>query len=200
MRISEVSIRRPVFATVISLLLIIFGLVSFERLPLREYPDIERPVVSITTNYRGASAAIVEHKITQVIEDRIAGIEGIEKIESESEDERSQVRIEFNVSRDVDAAANDVRDRIARVVNDLPEEADPPEVAKADSGAEPVMFLNFNAEGMSVLEVTDYAERYIVDRLATVPGIARVALNGGRRFAMRIWIDRQALAGRQLTV
>ena len=116
MLISEVSVRRPVFATVISLLLIIFGLVSLQRLSVREYPDIERPVVSITTNYTGASAAVIETKITQAIEDSIAGIEGILKIESDSADERSQVRIEFDVNRDVDAAANDVRDRIARVI------------------------------------------------------------------------------------
>jgi multidrug efflux pump len=199
-KISEISIRRPVFATVISLMLVIFGLVSLERLPIREYPDIDRPNVSINTTYRGASAPIVENKITQVIEDSIAGIEGILKIESTSKDELSQVRIEFDVSRDVDAAANDIRDRIGRIAGDLPEESDPPEIIKADANADPVMFLNFNAEGMSVLEVTDYAERYLIDRLSTVPGVARVGVNGGRRYAMRLWIDRQALAGRQLTV
>src|SRR5690606_35419204 len=135
MKISEVSVRRPVFATVISMLLVIFGIVSVQRLSVREYPDIERPVVSITTNYRGASAAIIETKITQVIEDSIAGIEGILKIESDSEDERSQVRIEFDVSRDIDSAANDVRDRIARVTRSLPTEADPPQIVKADANA-----------------------------------------------------------------
>jgi multidrug efflux pump len=200
MRIAEVSIRRPVFALVISLLLIIFGLVSAERLPIREYPDIDRPMVTVNTAYRGAAAPVVENKITQVIEDRIAGIEGIEKIESTSRDELSQVRIQFAITRDIDAAANDVRDRISRVVSELPEETDPPEIVKADSAAEPVMFLNFNAEGMSVLEVTDYVERYVVDRLSTVPGVARVGINGGGRYAMRIWLDRQALAGRRLTV
>ena len=128
MNISELCIRRPVFATVLSLMLVLFGLVALERLSVREYPDIARPVVSITTTYRGASAAIVEIKITQVIEDRIAGIEGILKLESESEDEKSSIRIEFDVERDVDAAANDVRDRISRVVAQLPPEADPPPV------------------------------------------------------------------------
>ena len=116
MRISELSVRRPVFATVLSMLLVIFGLVSLQRLSVREYPDIDRPTVSITTAYRGASAAIIETKITQIIEDSVAGIEGILKIESDSEDERSQVRIEFDVNRDVDAAANDVRDRVSRVM------------------------------------------------------------------------------------
>ena len=200
MLISEVSVRRPVFATVISMLLVIFGLVSLQRLSVREYPDIERPVVSITTTYTGASAQVIETKITQSIEDSIAGIEGILKIESDSSDERSQVRIEFDVNRDVDAAANDVRDRIARVTSRLPTEADPPQIVKADAGAEAVVTVAFTSDSMSMLELTDYAERNLVDRLSTVPGVARVSINGGRRYSMRIWIDRQALAARQLTV
>jgi len=200
MKLSELSVRRPVFATVISLLLIIIGLVSLQRLAIREYPDIDRPVVSVTTNYSGASAPVIETKITQVIEDSIAGIEGILKIESESQDERSQVRIEFDVKRDVDGAANDVRDRVSRVLGNLPEEADPPEVLKADASADPVMFIHFSSDSMSVLEITDYAERNLIDRLSTVPGVARVSIGGGRRYSMRIWLDRQALAARQLTV
>ncbi len=200
MKLSETSVRRPVLAIVISLLLIIFGLVSLDRLPVREYPDVDRPVVSVTTQYNGASAQIIETKITQVIEDSIAGIEGILKIESDSRDERSQVRIEFDISRDMDAAANDVRDRVARVLTNLPEEADPPEVIKADASAESIMFLNFSLPGMTMLEVTDYAERNLVDRFSTVPGVARVSIGGGRRYAMRIWVDRQALAARQMTV
>jgi multidrug efflux pump len=200
MRISEVSIRRPVFAMVISLLLIIFGLVSLDRLAIREYPDIDRPVVSVTTRYSGASAPVIETKVTQIIEDSIAGIEGILKIESESQDERSQVRIEFDVSREIDGAANDVRDRVSRIMGDLPQEADPPEVIKADASADPVMFVSFSAASMSLLEITDYAERNLIDRLSTAPGVARVSIGGARRPAMRIWIDRQALAARQLTV
>jgi multidrug efflux pump len=120
MTLSEFCIRRPVFATVLSLLLVIFGLVSLERLTVREYPDISRPVVSISTTYRGASAAVVENKITQVIEERVGGIEGVLKLESDSTDERSSIRIEFEVERDIDAAANDVRDRVARVVAACP--------------------------------------------------------------------------------
>jgi multidrug efflux pump len=200
MRISEISVRRPVFGTVISLLLVIFGLVSLERLSTRQYPDIDRPMVSINTNYNGASAAVIETKITQVVEDAIAGIEGILKIESESEDERSQIRLEFDVSRDIDAAANDVRDRVSRVAGLLPEEADPPEVIKADASQEAVMFLRFSSNKMSTLEVTDYVERNLIDRFSTVPGVARVSMGGARRYAMRIWVDRQALAARQLTV
>jgi multidrug efflux pump len=200
MKLSEFCIRRPVFATVLSLMLVIFGLVTLERLPLREYPDINRPVVSITTIYRGASANVVENKVTQVIEDRVAGVEGILKLESDSADERSSIRVEFDVARDIDDAANDIRDRISRVLTQLPPEADPPQVVKADANAESVMFLSFNSEAMTPLEVTDYAERYIVDRLSTVPGVSRASLSGARRAAMRIWIDRQALAARSLTV
>jgi multidrug efflux pump len=200
MRISELSVRRPVFATVMSLLLVIFGLVSLQRLPVREYPDIDRPVISITTNYKGASSAVIETKVTQPIEDSVAGIEGIIKLESDSEDERSQVRIEFDVSRDVDAAANDVRDRVARVIAGLPDEADPPQIVKADANGESVVSIAFYSDSMSMLELTDYAERNLIDQLSTVPGVARVTINGARRYSMRVWLDRQALAARQLTV
>ncbi|HUQ53741.1 MAG TPA: efflux RND transporter permease subunit [Gammaproteobacteria bacterium] len=200
MRIAELSVRRPVFATVLSMLLVIFGLVSLQRLSVREYPDIDRPTVSITTAYRGASAAIIETKITQVIEDSVAGIEGILKLESDSEDERSQIRIEFDINRDVDAAANDVRDRIARVLRGLPPEADPPQVVKADANADAVVTLAFSSDTMSMLDLTDFAERNIVDRMSTVPGVASVGIQGGRRYSMRVWIDRQALAARQMTV
>jgi multidrug efflux pump len=200
MHISEFCIRRPVFATVLSLMLVIFGLVSLERLAVREYPDITRPVVSISTSYRGASANVVENKITQVIEDRIAGIEGVTKLESDSEDERSSIRVEFDISRDIDAAANDVRDRIGRVVAQLPPEADPPQISKSDGSGESVMFLSLISDSMTQIEVTDYAERYLLDRLSTVPGVSRANMSGTRRAAMRVWIDRQALAARSLTV
>jgi len=200
MRISELCVRRPVFATVVSMLLVIFGLVSLERLAIREYPDIDRPVVSVTTRYVGASAAVIENKITQIVEDSIAGIEGILKIESDSEDERSQVRIEFDIHRDIDAAANDVRERVSRILTALPEEADPPQIVKADASAEPIIVLNFSSSTLSPMELTDYAERNLIDRFSTISGVARASLGGARRYAMRIWIDRERLAARQLTV
>jgi multidrug efflux pump len=200
MLISEISVRRPVFATVISLLLVIFGLISLSRLSMREYPDIDRPVVSVSTRYIGASAAIIETRVTQPVEDAVAGIEGILKIESDSEDERSSIRIEFDISRDIDAAANDVRDRVARVVANLPPEADPPEIVKADASAESVAVLGLNSDSMSGMELTDYAERNLVDRFSTIPGVARVTLGGARRPSMRIWLDRGAMAARGITV
>jgi len=200
MKISEVSIHRPVFATVISLLLVILGLVSLSRLPVREYPDVDAPIVSIDTSYRGAGANIVEEKITQLIEDRIAGLEGIDRIRSTSRDERADITIEFNPERDIDAATNDIRDRVARVADDLPPEADAPDIAKTDADAQPVMWLNLTSDRLSSLELTDYAERVLVDQLSASPGVAQIRLGGARRFAVRIWIDRQALAARRMTV
>jgi multidrug efflux pump len=202
MKISEFSIRRPVFAIVISLMLLVLGLVALGRLwqTVREFPDINPPIVSIDTRYRGAAADIVETKITQPIEDRIAGVELIDKLRSSSADERSRVTVEFDLDRNVDEAANDIRDRVGRVIDDLPVEAEAPEIAKSDSGADPIIYLALASDSMNVLELTDYAERNIVDRFSALPGVARVNLAGSRRYAMRIWIDRQALAARGLTV
>jgi multidrug efflux pump len=200
MKISEISVKRPVFAVVISLMLVIIGLLAAARLPVRELPDIESPVVSIDTSYLGASADVVETKITQVIEERVAGLEGVTKITSQSIDGRSSINIEFDPGRSVDEAANDVRDRVARVADDLPPEADPPEVGKADFNADPVIWLVLSSDTMNVLELTDFAERELVDRLSVLPGVARVRMGGARRYAMRVWIDREALAARQLTV
>ena len=200
MILSDVSIRRPVFAMVVSLLLVILGAASLRGLPVRQYPDIDPPVVSIRTTYRGASAEVIETKITQVIEDRIAGIEGIAKLTSASQDELSSIRVEFLLNRNVDEAANDIRDRVARVADNLPEEADPPEIAKVDDDVRAVMYLNLTSDRMDGLEITDYANRFLTDRFSTVPGVARVRISGQRRMAMRVWLDREALAARGLTV
>ncbi|RPH95015.1 MAG: efflux RND transporter permease subunit [Lysobacterales bacterium] len=198
--ISDLSVRRPVFATVISALLVILGLASLGRLPVRQYPDVESPVVSIETSYRGASAEVIETKVTQVIEDVIAGLEGIEKLTSTSRDERSDIVVEFRLDRDIDSAANDIRDRVSRVLDQLPTEADPPEIAKVDTNSQAVMYLNLTSDRHSGLELTDYADRYLIDRFSTVPGVARVQISGARRYAMRIWLSRSALAARGLTV
>ena len=186
MILSDVSVTRPVFASVLSLLLIAFGLVAFDRLPLREYPDIDPPVVSIETLYPGAAANVVETRITQVIEDRIAGVEGIRFIESASEDGRSAITVEFDVVRDIDGAANDIRDRVSIVLDDLPDEADPPEIQKVDSNEDVIMWLNLVSDRLSVPELSDYARRYLVDRFSVLDGVARVRVGGGQTFAMRI--------------
>lgn len=200
MKLSDVSITRPVFAAVMSLLLVAFGIVAFDRLPLREYPDIDPPVVSITTDYRGAAAAVVETRITERIEERIAGVEGVSFIQASSRDGRSRITIEFRPGRDIDAAANDIRDRVSGILDDLPLEADAPDIQKVDSSDDVIMWLNLASPNMNVLELTDYAERYLVDRFSTLDGVARVRLSGARHYAMRIWLDRTALAARQLTV
>ncbi len=200
MIISDLSIKRPVLAAVLSILLIAFGLVAFDRLPLREFPNIDPPVVSIDTVYRGASADVVESRITRIIEDRIAGIEGMRFIESSSEDGRSRISVEFNIDRDVDAAANDIRDRVSGVLDSLPEEAEPPDIQKASSDDDVIMWLNLSSDRLTVPALTDYAERYLLDRFSVLDGVARVRIGGAQSYAMRIWLNRNALAARGLTV
>jgi multidrug efflux pump len=195
----ELCIKRPVLATVISLLIIAFGVLSFERLPLRELPNIDPPVVSVQTTYPGASSAVVETRVTQPMEDAVAGIEGIDTISSSSRDGSSQITITFRLSRDIEAAANDVRNAVSRALPNLPDEVDPPQVEKAEADGSPIMFLNMTSTTMSRMELTDYAERYIVDRLSTIDGVSRVGAFGEQR-ALRIWLDRVALAARGLTV
>jgi len=194
------SVRRPVLASVMSLLLLILGLAAAFGLSLREFPDIDRPVVNIETRYRGASSDVVESRITQIIENEISGIEGVERLNSSSRDERSQINVEFTLERDLDAAANDVRERLSRVAQRLPQEADPPQITKVDSGTDPIMWINVSSSRRSILELTDYIERYVVDQFATLEGVANVRVNGGRRYAMRVWLSRENLAARQLTV
>lgn len=200
MILSDVSVKRPVFASVLSILLVVFGLVSFSRLPLREYPDIDPPVVTVDTTYPGASANVVESQITQLIEERIAGVEGIRFIESSSEDGRSRVTVEFSTSRDIDDAANDIRDRVSAILDNLPDEADPPEIQKENSNDDVIMWLNLTSDRMSVPELTDYADRYLVDRFSILDGVSRVRIGGGQNFAMRVWLNRSSMAARGLTV
>ncbi|MCW5729928.1 MAG: efflux RND transporter permease subunit [Alphaproteobacteria bacterium] len=200
MVLSDVSIKRPVFATVLSLMLVLFGLFGFRQMAVREYPDIDPPIVSVNTVYRGASAEIIETQITQLIEDAIAGIEGIRSINSTSREESSSVSIEFILSRDVDSAANDVRDRVSRIMSRLPAEADQPTVAKTEADARPIIWMALSSDRMSTLELTDYAERYLVDRFSIIPGVASVNVGGARRYSMRVSLDRAALAARGLTV
>jgi multidrug efflux pump len=195
----DLSIRRPVFATVMSLMLVLIGVISYTRLAVREYPNIDAPIVSVRTVYIGASAEVVESQITQPIEDSLAGIEGIRVIKSVSREEVSQVTVEFTLDRDIDAAANDVRDRTARVRGVLPEEADEPVIAKIEADAFPIIWIAFSSDRHTPLEITDYADRVVRDRLQTLPGVASVIIGGERRYAMRLWLDRERLAAYGLT-
>lgn len=200
MMLSDVAVRRPVFAAVAAIMLCVIGIAAFFFLPVRELPDVDPPIVSVSTTYAGASAEVIENRITEPIEQQIAGIQGVERINSTSRDGRSNVSIEFSLDRDIDSAANDVRDRISRVVGRLPDQANPPEVAKADTDSQPIMILFLRSSAMNRLELTDYADRYLIDRLATVPGVALVQIYGEQRYAMRIWLDAAALSARGLTV
>ena len=200
MMLSDVAVRRPVFAAVAAIVLCVIGIAAFFFLPVRELPDVDPPIVSVSTTYAGASAEVIENRITEPIEQQIAGIQGVERINSTSRDGRSNVSIEFSLDRDIDSAANDVRDRISRVVGRLPDQANPPEVAKADTDSQPIMILFLRSSAMNRLELTDYADRYLIDRLATVPGVALVQIYGEQRYAMRIWLDAAALSARGLTV
>ena len=200
MILSDISIKRPVFATVLSLLIVVFGLAALLGLPVREYPDIDPPVVSISTDYTGAAAEVVDTQITQVIEGAISGIEGIRSIESSTEQGESRTSIEFSTSRDVDIAANDVRDAVSRVANQLPDEADPPVVRKADSDARPMMWVTLRSDIWDSAELSDFAERVLADRLSVLDGVADVRIGGERRYAIRVWLDRERLAARDITV
>jgi multidrug efflux pump len=200
MTLSDIAVRRPVLAAVASLLIIIFGLAALRDLPVRELPDVDNSVVTITTTYRGAAPEVIDTDITEAVEGAVAAIAGIRTITSESRQGRSRVTVEFETGIDIDVAANDVRDAVGRVRGDLPEEADEPQVVKSDADADPVMRLAITSSRMTTAEITDYIDRFIADRLATVPGVASVDIAGDRPFAVRIWLDRRALAARNLTV
>jgi multidrug efflux pump len=199
MFLPELSIRRPVLATVMSLVIVLLGLISFLRLSVREYPKIDTPVVSVRTVYTGAGAQVIESQVTQPLEDSLSGIEGVRTIKSVSREEVSQITVEFVPERNVDAAANDVRDRVARARGRLPDEVDDPVVSKIEADAQAIMWLAFYSDQHHALFITDFADRYVADTLKSLPGVASVIIGGERKYAMRIWIDRDRLAGFGLT-
>jgi multidrug efflux pump len=198
--LSDISVRRPVFAAVAAIILCVIGLAAFAGLPVRELPSVDPPVVSVQTGYRGASAEVVEERVTQVIERQVSGIQGIDRVNSGSRDGSSSINITFTLDRDLDAAANDVRDAVSRVANQLPEQADAPRIAKADADAAPIIILNMTSTSLNRLQLSDYADRFLVERLSTTPGVAQVFIGGMQNYAMRIWLDADAMAGRGITV
>ena len=199
MQLPEISIRRPVFATVLSLLILLVGFVSFTRLNVREYPKIDNPVVTVETKYTGASSAVVESQVTKVLEDSLSGIEGVDVITSISRQEQSQITINFVLSRDADSAAADVRDKVSRVRQRLPQGIDEPVIAKVEADAFPVIWLSFSADNLDVLQLTDYANRIAKPMMQTAPGASDVRVYGERKYAMRIWLDPDRLAAYKLT-
>ncbi len=199
MRIAEFCITRPVAAIVVNLLLVLIGLVSYDRLTVREYPNIDVPVVTVTTKYIGASARIIESQVTKPLEDSLSGIEGIDFIKSISRSEESQITVQFRLTRDADAAASDVRDRVARARGQLPDETDEPIVAKVEADAQPIMWMALSSDTSSQLDVSEIADILVQDRLQVLPGVASVRLFAERRYTMRIGLDREKLAGFSLT-
>ncbi len=200
MGFTELCIRRPVFATVMSLVLLLAGLMSFSRLTIREYPAIDEPQVSVQTSYSGASAGIIESQVTQVLEGSLAGIEGIDTIESTSRAESSRITVRFRSTVNIDAATSDVRDRVSRVRRQLPDEITEPVISKVEADAQPIIFIVMQSDSMNALELTDYVDRFVVNRFKNLDGVADVSVNGERRYAMRVWIDPARLAGYGLTV
>lgn len=200
MFLSRVSIQRPVLATMMNLVLILFGVVGLSRLPVRELPDIDPPIVSVTTVYPGANAQVVETEVTERLEEQINNIEGIKTLTSQSREQVSTITVEFNLSRDIDIAAQDVRDRVSRVRGDLPEDIQEPIIAKQDSDAQPIIWNALNSDRYSTLELTTLAERQIKPRLQGVSGVSSVMIGGEKRFAMRLWLDSEKMAARQVTV
>ncbi|MEL6964962.1 MAG: efflux RND transporter permease subunit, partial [Pseudomonadota bacterium] len=198
--LSDLAIKRPVLAIVSSLLIVVFGIASLLSLPVRELPDIDYPTVTVSVAYAGAAPSVVDTEIVEPVEGAIAGIAGVRSIESQSRRGSGRTVITFSTGRDIDEATNDVRDAVGRVRARLPEDADEPRIAKSDDDDDPVMRIGVVSDRMSPSELTDYAERFIIDRLATLDGVATVEIFGDRRFAMRIWLDRQAMAARNLTV
>ena len=199
MLISDLCIRRPVFATVLSLLIILVGVVAYDRLPVREYPRIDEPVVTVETKYPGASSEIIESQVTKPLEDSIAGIEGVDVLTSISRPEQSQITVRFRIERDPDSASADVRDRVARVRAKLPTTIEEPVIAKVEADANPIIWLAFSSVSMSPLDVTDIANRVVKPRLQTLPGAADVRVFGERKYSMRVWLDRDRLASYRLT-
>ncbi|MCZ6463495.1 MAG: efflux RND transporter permease subunit [Proteobacteria bacterium] len=200
MRLSQVCIDRPVLSWVMSLMIVLFGLIGLLRLPNREMPDVDPPIVSVTTVYPGAAPEVVEISVTQILEDAVNGIEGVKHVTSQSREQVSQLSIEFGLTRDIEAAANDVRDRVARVRNRLPDEVDEPVVAKRDSDAWAVMWLALYGADYDQISLTTIAEKRIKDRIAKLPGVASVMVGGERRYSMRVWLQNRRLGAHGLTI
>src|SRR5437867_6906429 len=200
MVLSDISIKRPVFAAMMSLSLVLFGLISLSRLPVRQMPHIAPPIVSVTTVYPGANAAVIETEITERLEEAVNNIEGIKTLSSQSREQVSTITIEFDLSRDIDLAAQDVRDRVSRVRGLLPDFIDEPIIAKQDADAFPIIWLGLNSARYTPLELTRLAETQIKNRLQTVKGVSGVWIAGEQRFAMRLWLDSEKMAAHRVTV
>ena len=199
MSICNISIKRPITTLVFMIIIVLFGYLNLRKIGVREYPNIEIPTISVSTTYTGASASIIETKITQQVENAVAGIEGLDNIQSSSKDGRSNVKLEFSIDRDLDNAANDVRDRVSRIYNKLPDAADLPVIRKFDTGGFPCMMISVSAP-MTGMEITDYLNRYLLDKFSVIEGVASVNIAGNQEKSMRIWLNREQMAAHNITV
>jgi multidrug efflux pump len=198
--LSDIAVRRPVFAAVGAIILCVIGFAAFFTLPVRELPNVDPPQVSVQTTYTGASAEVVEERITQVIEQQVSGIQGIDRVSSSSRDGVSRINIVFTLDRNLDEAANDVRDAVSRVVQLLPVQSDAPQISKANADSSSLLFLTLTSKTLPPIALADYANRYLVQRLSTIPGVAQAVLRGAPIYSMRIWLNADAMAARGLTV
>jgi multidrug efflux pump len=200
MKISDISIRRPVFASMVSLALVLFGAIGYTRLAVREYPDVDAPIVSVTTVLPGANPQVVESAVTDILEEELSTVEGLRTLTSSSQEQVSNITLEFNLDRDVEAAAQDVRDKVSRVRDRLPEDVDEPVVAKQEADANPFFWLALSGDNYDLLQLSDIGDRMVKARLQTLPGVGQARIYGERRFSMRVWLSASALAARGLTV
>lgn len=199
MSLSSISIRRPVLAIVMSIAIILFGVIGYTYLGIREYPSIDPPIINVSTSYAGANADVIESQITEPLEEQINGIAGIRSLTSTSRDGRSNITVEFDVSVDLETAANDVRDRVSRAQRNLPPDVDPPTVAKQDADAVPIIFLGVKSDKRTLLDLSDIGQNIFKERLQTIPGVSQVAIWGERKYSMRLWMDPAKLAAYNIT-
>jgi multidrug efflux pump len=200
MKISDLSIRRPVLASMLSLALVLFGAIGYTQLSVREFPDVDPPIVSVSTGLPGANPQVVESAVTDILEEELSTIEGLRTLTSSSQEGFSNISLEFNLERDVEEAAQDTRDKVARIRGRLPEDVEEPVVAKEDADAQPFFWLSLSGENYDLLQLSDIGDRLVKSRLQTLTGVGRAEIFGERRFSMRIWLSASELAARGLTV
>ena len=199
MNLSSVSINRPVLATVISILILLFGIIGYSFLGVREYPSVDPPIITVTTNYIGANADVVESQITEVLEENINGIAGIRSLSSTSADGRSTITVEFELDVDLEAATNDVRDRVSQAVRNLPPDCDPPVVAKTSADSNPIVSMTIQSDQRTLLELSEIANNIFKERLQTIPGVSEIRIWGEKKYSMKLLLDPVKLAGYNLT-
>src|SRR6056297_2286557 len=199
MSLSSLSIRRPVLASVMSIVIVLFGVISFFYLGVREYPSVDPPIVTVSTSYVGANADVIESQITEPLEESINGVAGIRTLTSVSREGRSTITVEFDLDLDLETAANDVRDRVSRAQRSLPADADPPTVTKADADASPIVLLNIRSDSRNLLDLTSIADNVFKEQLQTISGVSTIQIWGSKEYAMRMWMDPIKLAAYGVT-